>query len=323
MFFQGKKVTVTGSNGLVGQNLVNRLAEAGANVRAVWHKTQPHFEHSNVELVKADLMCPDACQHVVDGADFVVVASAVTFGSKVLTGQPLAFLTPNLIMNSQLMEAGYRAQVKKMLFYSSTTGYPVQDTPVKEEDFFRDDPFWKYMPVGWMKRMTETVCRIYSQCPAVKPNMPCLVIRPSNLVGPYDKFDPNNSHVLPAMIRKVAERQAPIEVWGDGSETRDIIYIDDFIDATMLALEKLNTYEPINVGMGKGYTVKELLNIVCEVDGYKNPELRFDPSKPTTIPFRLVDISKAKSLLGWEPKHDIYETVRKTLHWFKNHYKGI
>ena len=147
--------------------------------------------------------------------------------------------------------------------------------------------------------------------------MATLVLRPTNIYGPNDDFEFGTSHVLPALIRKCVERWQPIEVWGDGSEVRDLIYVDDMVDAIILAAEKLDAYATLNIGLGKGYSVKELLNVILEEDGYRDAEIRFDPSKPTMIPLRLVDTSKAAATIGFRAAVDLREGVRRTLEWYR------
>jgi GDP-L-fucose synthase len=147
--------------------------------------------------------------------------------------------------------------------------------------------------------------------------MTTIVLRPTNIYGPNDDFEFATSHVLPALVRKVVERWDPIEVWGDGSEVRDLIYVDDMIDAIILAGRKATAYTTMNIGLGKGYSVKELLQVILEEDGYLNAKIRFDPSKPTMIPLRLVDTSRAAGEIGFRAKTGLREGIRKTVEWYR------
>lgn len=179
---------------------------------------------------------------------------------------------------------------------------------------FNDDPYDVYFGVAWMKRYTEILCRMYSQ--KLKNPMPAIVVRPSNIYGPYDDFDPATSHVMAATIRKVVERQDPINVWGTGDDVRDLIYIDDFIDALIITAEKINTYDPVNIGLGKGYSIKEILHNLLEMEGCTNLKILYDPTKPSMIPIRLIDVTKAEDLLGFRAKTDIREGM-KTIEWYR------
>ncbi|MCH8332410.1 NAD-dependent epimerase/dehydratase family protein [Candidatus Sumerlaeota bacterium] len=132
--------------------------------------------------------------------------------------------------------------------------------------------------------------------------MTTIVLRPSNIYGPYDDYDPATSHVTAALIRKVVERQSPIEVWGTGEDVRDVIHVDDMIDAMVMSVEKLDAYTALNIGLGRGYSVKEILGTLLEIDGYGDAVLAFDPSKPSMIPVRLVDPEKAAAEMGFRAR---------------------
>jgi GDP-L-fucose synthase len=274
-----------------------------------------------IEYVRADLTCKDDCQQVVEGMDYVFMCAANTSGAAVIASTPLVHVTPNIIMNAQILEASYFAQVKKFVFLSSNAAYPPSgDRYVKEEEMLNGDPYETYFGVGWMKRYTEILCRMYAE--KLRNPIKTVVIRPSNIYGPYDDYDFATSHVMAAMIRRVVERHNPIEVWGTGNDVRDLIYIDDFIDALILATEKLETFEPVNIALGKGYSLKEILQMIIDIDEYKNAKVVYDPSKPSMIPIRLIDNTKAEKLLGFKPKTDIKEGIRKTVEWYRT-FNGV
>lgn len=315
-FYKDRRVLVAGSTGLVGMALTRRLAAAGARVRATVHTTPPSERYPGVEYVQADLLKKEDCRRVAEGMEFMFLAAASTFGAAVTAKTPLALVTPNIILNALMLESAYFSKMRKVLWLSSTTGYP--DTgarPVREEEMFGEDPYDGYYAVGWMKRYTEILCRMYSA--KMNPSMCVQVVRPTNIYGPFDKFDLEKSHVLAALIRKVVERHRPIEVWGDGEDIRDLIYIDDFAEACLSVLEKSGGYDPVNIGLGKGYAVKEMLRIVCEADGYKDPPIVFQPERPRMIPIRLVDITKAETLYQFKAKIDLPDGVRRTIEWYK------
>ena len=123
---------------------------------------------------------------------------------------------------------------------------------------------------------------------------------------------------MAALIRRVVERHDPFEVWGTGDDIRDWIYIDDFIDAMMLAAEKIDTYDPINIGLGKGYSIKEALQMMLEADGFDTARIEFNSTKPSMIPIRLMDITKAEKLLGFKPGTGLREGIEKTIKWYRN-----
>lgn len=148
--------------------------------------------------------------------------------------------------------------------------------------------------------------------------MTTIVLRPTNVYGPGDKFDFERSHVAAALLRKVVERHDPIEVWGTGDDVRDLIYVEDFIEVTLLAMSKLDTHIALNIGLGKGYSVKQILQILLELEDYTDAAIVYNPDRPTMIPFRLVDVTRAAQLLGFRARTDLREGLCKTLSWYKN-----
>jgi len=273
-------------------------------------------QDTSIELVQCDLTKMEDCTRSVAGMDYVFLCAANTSGAAVMRTNPLAHVTPNVVMNAQMLAAAYEAHVKKVLFISSSAAYPpTDDRPVKEDEMFGGDPYEVYYSVGWMKRYAEILCKIYSQ--KVKNPMPVVVVRPSNAYGPYDKFDPGKSHVTAALLQKVILRNDPIEVWGTGDDQRDLIYIDDLVDGMIKAMEKEEVYNAYNIAEGKVYSVKEILNTVIKLDGYQDAKIVFDPSKPTTIPTRVIDTSKSEQMLGFKPKIDLEEGLQHTIHWYK------
>lgn len=315
--FQGKNVLVTGGSGFVGVNLILKLLFLGASVRATIHRKPPVLNDDRIEYIKCDLLIMDDCKKIVKDMDYVFMCAANTSGAAVIASTPLVHVTPNIIMNAQMLEAAYNAKVKKFVWLSSNAAYPpTGDIPVKEEEMFNGDPYDVYFGAGWMKRYTEILCRFYSE--KIKDKMPTVVVRPSNIYGPYDDFDFSTSHMMAATIRKVIERHEPIKVWGTGDDIRDLIYIDDFIEALILAAEKINTYNPVNIGFGAGYSIKEILKILFELESWKNPVVEFDITKPSMIPKRLINTIKAERLLGFKATTDLREGAAKTIEWYKS-----
>lgn len=317
--FKGSKVLVTGAGGFLGTNMVKRLVEEGSYVRGTLHTRSPQYEHQDLEYVKADLTNMEECRRVVEGMDYVFMCAANTSGAGVMATQPLAHVTPNVVMNAQMLEASYQAKVKKFLFISSSAAYPPSgDRPVSEVYMFDGDPYEAYFSVGWMKRYAEVLCRIYSE--KIKDPMKTVVVRPSNVYGPYDKFDFERSHVTAALIRKVIERHDPLEVWGTGEDVRDLIYVDDFIDAVMLAMNRLDRFDPVNVGYGKGCRVRDVLTTLLDVDKFDNAKVVVNPTKPSMIPIRLVDVSKAQAVLEFKAMINLRDGLKHTLEWYRQSY---
>jgi GDP-L-fucose synthase len=258
----------------------------------------------------------DDCRRVVARVDYVFMCAAQTSGAGVIAATPLVHVTPNVVMNAQMLDAAYCAGVRKFLFISSNAAYPpTGERPVREEEMFDGEPYAPYYFAGWMKRYGEILCRTYAQ--KLQRPMATVVVRPSNVYGPFDDFDPRTSHMMAALIRRVVARDDPIDVWGTGSDVKDLIYIDDFLDGLLLAFTHARDFLEVNIAAGQGYSVRKVLDTILEVDGYTEASVRFDASKPRMIPARLIDISRARRVLGFEPRISLREGTARTVAWYR------
>ena len=313
--FRNSKVLVAGGAGFVGVNLIKRLLELGAEVTATLHKKPAVIDDEHIEYIRCDLTEREDCHRAVEGVDYVFMCAANTSGAAVMEKTPLVHVTGNVVMNTLMLEAAYKAGVKKFLFISSNTVYPVADYPVKEDEMIPGQLFEKYFCVGWMKQFTEVLCQMYAE--KIQKVMNTVVVRPANIYGPNDDFEWETSHVLPALIRKVVERHKPIEVWGDGNDIKDFIYIDDFVEGMLLAAERIETFAPVNIATSVPCSIKQALQAMLEADDYTDAKIVFDSSKPTMIPKRLIDTTKAKQLLGFAAKTPLAEGIKKTVDWYR------
>jgi GDP-L-fucose synthase len=316
--FKNSKVLVTGGAGFIGVNLIKRLLSEGVNVRATLFNRGPVISDDRIEYIRGDLRLEEFCKQAVDGVDYVFMCAANTSGAEVIANTPMVHLTPNVLMNMQMLHASYSRKIKKFLFISSNVVYPLVEFPVRENDV-SNDFYESYYIVAWMKRFTELVCDMYSN--QIKPSMQTVIIRPGNLYGPYDKFDWEKSKVIPAIVRRAIERKNPFMVWGDGKDLKDFLYIDDFIDGLMLAMEKVNEFESINLASGIPVTIRDVLAEVLKSSDYEDADVQYDATKPTMIPKRMIDISLAKKRLGFEPKVSLDDGIQKTIDWYREFYK--
>ncbi|MFH1137561.1 MAG: NAD-dependent epimerase/dehydratase family protein [Pseudomonadota bacterium] len=312
--FEGKKVLVTGGAGFVGANLVRRLVDLGAEVRATLHRKDAVIRDDRIEYIRTDLLQAEDCGRACQNIDYVFLCAAVTSGAAVMEKTPLVHLTPNLIMNARMLEAAYAAGVQKTLFISTNTVYPVSDDPVGEEDV-TNEFFEKYHIVAWMKRFSEIMCDMYST--RIKKPMATVIVRPANIYGPHDDFDWETSHVLPALIRRVVERHDPISVWGDGMDIKDFIYVDDLVEGLLAAMARTESHDVYNIVGGRGYRLRDILDLIIRIDGYDGAKVEFDASKPTMIPKRLIDPNKARKLLSFEASVPIETGLAKTIAWYR------
>ena len=313
--FHGKKVLIAGAAGFLGTNVLKKFQELGADIRAVTHKNPLQIPANDAEVVEADLTRREDCARVCEGMEDVIMTAASTAGAGIMDKNPLMLVTPNVVMNTLMLEAAYAAGVKKFVFISSNTVYPPFDYPVKEEEMMSGPPFEKYYPIAWMKRFGEILCETYAT--KLKQPMMTIVLRPANMYGPYDDFAWETSHMVPALIRKVVERMSPLEVWGDGTEIKDLIYVEDFVDGLIAALATLGSYQPLNIGTGIPVSVKDVLYTALAAEGYGNAKVVYNTSKPTMIGKRMLDVSKAKKLLEFEATTSLRDGIAKTMAWYK------
>ena len=316
MDFAGRKVLVTGAAGLIGTNLALRLAKQRVELRLTVHEKPLQAAFENAEILQLDLRRPEDCAKAVEGMDYVFICAAHTSGAAVIRATPLAHITPNVLINTLLLDAAYKAKVAKVCFISTGAIYPPTGArAVTEAEGFNGDPHDIYYAAGWMKRYSEILCRTYAE--KIATPMPTVVVRPSNIYGPYDKFDFATSHVTAALIRRVVERQAPLEVWGTGQDIRDLVFVDDFIDGLLAAFATDRPHLTVNICAGTGWSIRQVLEMIIEIDGYKNADVRFDASRPSTIPVRMMDGRLARDLLGFEVKTSLREGLRRTIEWYR------
>ncbi|MDI1266026.1 MAG: NAD-dependent epimerase/dehydratase family protein [bacterium] len=316
MDFAGKKVVVAGGSGFLGTNLALRLADLGARVRVTVHRKKLQASIPGADIVQADLRHPEDCARAVEGMDILFICAAQTSGAAAITATPLIHVTPNVLINTLLLETAYEARVSKVCYLSSGAAYPgTGSRPVSEGEMFDGDPEEVYFPAGWMKRYAEILCRTYAEKIA-KP-MQTVVVRPSNVYGPFDKFDFGVSHFTAALLRRVVERQSPLEVWGTGEDIRDLVYVDDFIDGLIAAAATDLPVLAVNICAGRGYAVREVLKTLLEVDGFHDAKVTFDRSRPSTVPVRLMDDRLARSLLGFEARTSLADGLQQTLAWYR------
>ena len=319
MINKNSKILITGGSGLVGQNLTNKLLEEGyTNLRVNIHKKQPRIKYDTVEYTYFDLQTHEGCLGATQRVEIVFHCAAQTSNAVDTVDDPLAHVTPNVSMNNFLIDASWRNGTNHYIFISSNTVYPPKgDEPVVETDFLFDEPYPVYFPVGWMKRYAEVQCELYAKY--LPRKMKCTVIRPANLFGPHDKYDFNKCHVTPATIRKVADKMNPIPVWGDGTELRDLLYIEDFVEALQVVMEKeTEMFEVYNVGSNEVHSVNDVLTLMRTSADYSAP-VEYIKGKPSMIPTRKINSDKIREKLGWKPKVSLKDGLMLAYNWYLDH----
>jgi len=317
MFFQDRLSLVTGGAGFIGTHLAQALLKAGGRVRLAVHQRAPIVSGSSVETVHGDLSDPQDCLRAMQGVQLVFHAAGAVSGVGGSPEDAMAGIVKNLNLTAQVLHAAWAAKVERILIFSSSTVYPATSHPIREDELAEQPPHPSYLGYGRMRRYFEYLAEFVASRSAVK----VALVRPTAVYGPHDDFNPETSHVIAALLRKAVEKVDPFEVWGTGDEVRDFLHVEDLARGCLLAIERHATCDPINIGYGSGISVRELADIILKAAQHDVP-VRFDASKPTTIPVRLVDTSKTKRLLGFEPQITIEAGVRELVRWYATRRAG-
>ena len=298
------RVVVTGGGGFLGSRLVDWLRRRGARDILV-----PRSE-------KFNLVERDNCRRVVEGADTVIHLAARVGGIGFNRENPGTLFFENLMMGAQLMEEARLAGVKKFVAVGTVCAYPkYTPVPFKEDDLWNGYPEETNAPYGLAKKMLLVQAQAYRQ----QYGFNSIYLLPVNLYGPGDNFDPRSSHVIPALIRKifVAKQRGDesVEVWGDGTASREFLYVDDAAEAIGLATERYEGSEPVNLGAGREITIKDLVGLLCKLIGYQG-RIAWDVSKPNGQPRRSLDVSRAESAFGFRARTGFEDGLRRTVEWW-------
>lgn len=312
-----KKILILGGTGFLGTNLAKEIDKKKFRVTATFYSNKKFYKVKDVKYKKVNLLKKIPLK-IFDKVDIVYMCAANSSGAKIMAEKPLSHLTPNLIMNTLVLEKAQQAKVKKFVFISSSTVYPVSSKAMSENDV-NYKYFDKYFIVGWMKTFSEIMCKMYSE--KIKQKLQTIVIRPGNLYGPYDKFDPEKAKVVPSLIQKFLSNKKEIIVWGDGKDIKDFMYVEDFCKIIIMITEKLNKSSVVNVASGKNINIREILEQLKKITK-KNAKITFDINKPQMIKFRKISVNKMKKIIGKKFKFTKFkEGLSKTINWYKNDYK--
>lgn len=313
-----KTILLLGRDGFIGTNLFNyyTMSKPEYNIATCRHgKDFFEVSYGHMKSFEANLTIQSHVDRLFDEIkpDIVIHAAAVTTGAKDTVERPWLHVTDNLRMNALVMEYCHTHNVKHCVWFSCGVMYQPKDFPQSETDWKDGEELYPtYYGVGNMKVYTEKLARFYSRLNSCK----FTVIRNSNIYGPYDKFDLDKCHMLPAMVKKVCDAENTLEVWGTGQARRDLLYVDDCVDLISKCIEQQETpYELINCGAGQAYSIQEIIETLQEITGKSlTIEYRADkPDIPTTVIF---NCDKAKKL-GWEPKVSLREGLTKTVEYYK------
>ena len=312
--YESRRVLVTGGAGLVGSHLVELLLLREANVRTVIHsRSLPENLWDRVEVIRGDLTRLDDCLRAVDGVDYIFHLAAFVGGVGRNVAHPAAMFTPNVLMNTNMMEAARLENVDRYLFTSSACIYPGNISYFVEEKGWDGPPEKTNASYGWVKRMGELQAQAYAE----EYGMKIAIVRPTNAYGPRDNFDLDTSHVIPALVRKAVERHDPFTIWGNGESSRDFIHARDIALGMLLALERHPVPDPINLATGRSIKIRDLATLILKLAGYENARVVFDVSKPIGQVERRVSTEKATEKIGFAAQIPIEEGLKETIDWYR------
>lgn len=307
-----KRITITGGAGFLGTQVVKQLREQGCE-----HIFVPRSENYN-------LVDNDAVRKLYQDSepDIVIHLAAVVGGIGANRQNPGRFFYDNLMMGVQMMEQGRLFGLEKFVALGTICAYP-KHTPVpfQENELWNGYPEETNAPYGLAKKMLLVQSQAYRQ----QYGFNSIFLLPVNLYGPADNFDLESSHVIPALIRKIVEAQEKgaesIEVWGTGQATREFLYVNDAAKGIVLATEKYNHPEPVNLGAGFEISIRELAELICELTGFTG-EITWDSSKPDGQPRRFLDTSRAENEFNFKAETDFREGLKETIDWYKRAVKA-
>ena len=309
-FLRNKNILITGASGFVGRNFVEMLlnSDIDAKIRVTLHNQPSPFVPGSVDIVQTDLTLPEDCFKACKGIDYVIHAAGSVSNAGSIRSNLVSLIVDNLVITARLLEAASVHCERMLVFSSGTTGYPPYCYPVREEDMFAASPAPVYFGYGWMRRYFELLGEYVSKSSPLQ----VMICRPTATYGRYD----NSNHVIPSLIRRALLGENPFVVWGSGDEQRDFLHITDLVRGCLLLLHKGKVSEPVNIGYGKTATIGEVAKIIMRVIGLSEKNIVFDNSKPTTIPVRAVDCSKAEKTLGFIPEISLESGLGDLVKWF-------
>ena len=296
---------MTGGTGLIGRQIVDILCAADANVKVV--SLDKLVTNGKAEYLYADLTDFKLCRDVTRDMDFVFHVAGIKGSIEVTKARPASFFVPLLMFNTNVLEACRLNKVRKVVYTSSIGAYASAEVFRENENL--DGPPMDMFP-GWAKRMAELQIKAYKTQYGLDN---FAVVRPCNVYGPGDNFDPDNAMVIPTLMHRIHKKEDPVAVWGDGSAIRDFAYSRDVAEGVILALHYGTGSDFVNLGSGRGYSIRELVETL---NSFLDFNYVFDASKPSGFPRRVMDISLAKERIHYNPTTSLLDGLKETWPWY-------
>ena len=307
MNWSGKKVLVTGGNGFLGSHVVNELKNL--NVKDIFTPASKDYDLRN----RTD------CKKVLKDIDVVFHLASTSGGIMFLKERPAEAFYDNIMMGVNLIHEAKEAGIEKLIITGAVSSYPkLAPIPFNEKNIWDGYPDETNAPYGIAKRTLLVQSQAYRQ----QFDFNSIILFLTNLYGPKDHFDPASATVIPALINKISsakkQTEKSISIWGDGTPTRDFLYVQDAVRGLMLAAEKYDEGLPINLGSDQETTINELVNLISKITGFKG-QIKWDKSKPNGQPRRKVSNKLAEEKLGFKAETTLEEGLQKTIEWFQKH----
>ena len=312
--YSDKNILVTGGTGMIGSHLVELLLEKNANVRIVAHEREipPELEDKGLDVVSGDLTEKKFVEESVKDMDYVFHLAAYTGGLGRTSTHPASTLTPNLIMDGNVLECAKNEGIERFLYASCTCVYPNDEKTLEEEDAWKGNPPEIHASYSWSKRMGERQAIAYHK----EYGMNIAIVRPSNSYGPRDSDDLETAHALGSLIMKAINKMDPFVIWGDGNPIREYIYAQDAAKGMLLAMENYCVGDPINLASGEFVSISELARKILKLTN-TSPEIKFDKEKPSGQKRRVLSNKKAKEKIGFVAETSLDAGIEETIKWYK------
>lgn len=305
--FESKECLVTGGTGMIGREVVKFLCDFKAKVKVV--SLDDIVVDERAEHLLADLTDINICKEVTSGIDYVFHIAGIKGSIEVTKSKPASFFVPLLMFNTNILEASRINNVKKLVYTSSIGAYSSAEIFMETKN--REGAPMDMYP-GWAKRMAELQIKAYRE----QFGLDWSIVRPCNVYGPGDNFDPDNAMVIPSLMMRIHRGENPLLVWGDGSAIRDFAYCRDVAEGIILALHHGTRGDFVNLGSGKGVTIKELVETL---NNFIDFNYAFDVTKSSGFPKRVMDINRSREWINYNPTTSLLDGLKETWSWFQDH----
>lgn len=321
-FWKDKKVLVTGGAGFIGSHVVEKLVDRKAKVTVLDNLQNGKLINLNevkgkINFIIGDCQKLSVAQKACNGQEIVMNLAARVGGIEYNRTHQATMFKDNITIATNMIEAARTEKVDRFLIVSSACVYSHNcSVPTPESEGFIDEPEPTNSGYGWAKRMAELLGKYYHDEFGLKTG----IVRPYNCYGPRDHFNPETSHVVPALIKRVFDGENPVVVWGSGKQTRAFLYVEDLAEGMILAIEKHPHPDPVNLGTDEEIFLSDLVYKILEISQIK-ADVDFDTTKPDGSPRRNSDNTKSLTMLNFKPKTSLSVGLAKTIKWYKNEYK--